>query len=107
MESVARKEYETVSLRSIVRGCSCSVQLLPFRWFVLPKCTCKVVRLIHCRFGVSFLHEPLFVKFDDRLSKDKYDADQNTCQKKKNNNHCLVKTSFYSAVVKWVASQCY
>ena len=104
MESVARKEYETVSLRSIVRGCSCSVRLLPLRWFVLPKCI--VVRLMHCRFGVSFLPEPLFLKFDDRLSKDKYDADQNTCQKK-NNNHCLVKTSFYSAVVKWVASQCY
>ena len=51
---------------------------------------------------MSFLPESLFVKFDDRLSKDKYDADQSTCQKK-NNNHCLVKTSFYSAVVKWVA----
>ena len=79
MESVARKEYETVSLRSIVRGCSFSVRLLPLRCFVLPKCV--VVRLIHCRFGVCFLHEPLFVKFDDRLSKDKYDADQHTCQK--------------------------
>ena len=79
MESVARKEYETVSLRSIVRGCSCSVRLLPLRSFVLPKFI--VVRLIHRRFGVCFLHEPLFVKFDDRLSKDKYDANQNTCQK--------------------------
>ena len=79
MESVARKEYETVSLRSIVRGCSCSVRPLPLRWFVLAKCI--VVRLIHWRFGVCFRHEPLFVKFDDRLSKDKYDADQHTCQK--------------------------